>query len=718
MKSSVVAVSKSNPSIRQFSELVTATQKTLLSDIYITTSHPDISYVAQKINELVSENLLADSHVYDSLDNLEETFEFLYGKLEKECEKKGIIEAQPVICESMRLILQFYHMNAKELFFPSSIEKILNGETDEELDGKQILQNKAQLLQQKVMEFNQLVKQQEEVSLAKKIEADDAQTELQKVFLPLLNEEMRSKEYILVPIILELEEQRNTLMREIRKFNYQANGAILEFKKRQETVSKRRMEMLGGKLSIDVIYLKNFRELHPAKIEKYINATQKHKYKKIQTVLNLVDDVVIKMEVHLKKMKQFREMTDGMVSGEPKKVAQDIANLLVKKFESFKSDSMAIYLNNTYPAQFEYLREGLPKIQIGLEQELMAIGKQYLEMSENQNWYQQKLLQKEYLENQAKELLEYQKQVQPYDYLSELKPIRLLELQIDTLNESWGKAFRAILKKEVDYVKQRFASLQNNRSDAAVKEVAQLRHHVWRKLDRITVFLLAQDSLRGRVDLIESILYKVCDQLSKGFIYKEMDEYLRQQQQGAPSPIPLPATVDLILAETDMENSLPEQPKGPTSSRAKRWFDPLINARWKRLLWGVAVSLVVSTMIILTWQFVAALSLLAYTVAAVSGLSFGTVSVAFQKYSIEKGSLNRDPLLAVDQEEAIRSGSYREMNQLFHHSSPKQALSQNKIASDSVLLATENPARLTRVKLTIPGDDHDNLSLAKRNFTR
>lgn len=639
-----------NSALQQFKHSISTMRDILPKEIFTVQQSPLMHEIVNNIYSLIIKKLVDEDETYESCEMLDKTFQDLSEELNKQCKEKKLTTSEMPLCEGFQQILNWYHVLAREAFYytPLEIEVLMRVDP---LDQRLVLSSKAKALHNKVVDFNNRLTALEKAHGIQKPDLDYKNTDLHEIFLPLYQlEQSIGKDISLTQSLDRINIQRCQLESAIKKFNCQANEAIIEFKRSAEENRKARLLDYDSNNTIDVFNINEFKTLNAEKIGNYLKITDKRKYKKVLAIKSMVEKITEPLREFENQLSDYSRQT---------KHINQITDFLVKCCQSFKKYSYSLRVKQEHQDQFDYLEDGLPKAQKAIENDLMIVAKKFLEDPSVRKRI--KDLQQQSDQNYEREITDFIHSVQPHDELSELKAVRIAEKQIEQLNDVWKQVFFDILNKELQYVKQEFERVRHIETAASVQRVMQLRHHIWRKADQITVFVIIDKSIKERSNTIQGLLYEVCDIVSKDKVYHEMNNYITCRSRKNAPAIPIPQPFNTILTHTDeKEIVVKKEVVAIPKPEQKPWYSSLFDQPWKRALLGCLLAVTVAAAVFTAWWLIAGISFVSIALAAGAGVVTGS------GYFLLNDSCAQSPVTSVPVQEkpsvdnvALTGHSYR-----------------------------------------------------------
>ncbi len=593
------------------------TQLHLQDKIVVFPVNTPIKHLSDSFDKLIFENFLnkADD-TFQSIESIDQTFKFMLENIQMESQLLGVSETYKPLCDGLQLIIQWYRIQAIEVFLQKPVASELAVLEDKSED-KVVLHERFDALIKKITHFNARLEETKQALQCYKIDvAEKNSTDLKEMLTWLMSEELRL-DHSESDTLGKLKKQEQFLAKILNALNQELQQDILccklAFTQRRE-----KRESLHPNLKLDVYYVQEFQAEYKDEFEAYKKSIwnkQHDKFLKIEAVEKLIENLAKPVREFELLLSQYYQNTSYLLHNVSANLSaiNGIYELLHEQFATFKLKSTILKSELQYRELYQYKREGLPQVEKLVEDNFINAAKKFLN-----EVAQRPLLNKTRILNEAdlafsQEVEGEIRKIKPADPVPPIKPVDFKESRKDILNQKWRELFYHIFTQELQQIKQEFDLLSSGPSASNLILLKQIEG----KLENKRKELNAMPEI-SRFTKAYEIVNEICIRLDNDPIMLAVKERIDHLENNIESSAPK-------NQEPEAEPKEPELPRDP-------WYTSLINKPWKRAICYGLLAFTLVACAFTVWGLIAEMSALTIATASLSAGGIGACLVAGAYY--------------------------------------------------------------------------------------
>lgn len=683
------------------------TQIKLLKDVFkdIPAGTP-LEKLIKTFDGLITNEILnyPTKKTFDSIESINKRFDSLLTDFENISQQLKMAETHHSLCEGLQLLIQLYRIQAIEVFLYKPLASEL-AITESKVEAKVSLQDRFDVLIQKINNFNSQVEEIEEgLEYYKSPIVNTKIADLKTMLQPLLIEETRLN---ILPnqakVLEKLGQERLVLVKNLEDLRQEMERDIAACEESLKNAKQEREKLYDSTLGIDVYYVDEFKKKYKEIFDSYkkllMCSKQRDEYLRIDAIekhLQHFSDPFRKYELSLSEYYTnyiSNEYYTNHISTLYYSVSSYLYNwvssyystingvykLLTQQFSAFKLNSAMLRLEAQYQQPYEYFRVDLPELERNAKEKFVLAAKEYLGEVATLDDAHRALISSQAKEDFENEVFNDTLKIRPSSFIPEIKSFIPKALKRDKLNQNWNEVFHHIFTTELQEIKSQFDTLSGqSESDLALLKKMESRVRTKRKeLDAI----LDNDQYPKVCEILDSIYLEInFDPIIltvRERIQNLEKSLLPTQQEHKSLPLAVitspvkpfikpaltttPATnLSLRPQQSNPEGGLPHPAKSTTGAmtslvcKQSSWYASLTDKKWKRAVLYGLFAFVCVMLAFTVWGLIAEMSAGAIIMGGLGfgGMGFSVVSGIYyvgqkcccKKTSAMTGEDNEPPL--------------------------------------------------------------------------
>lgn len=619
--------------------------KNIFKDIPAGTPLKDL---IKAFDELITSEILnyPIKKTFDSIESLNDRFNKLFEGFKNASQTLGMADTYSALCEALQLCIQWYRIQAIEAY----LYKPLDSEfavTESKAEAKVGLQNRFDILIQKINNFN--------------LQVEEIEQGLEYYTLPTVNKKTTDLKTMLQPLLLEetrlnmlpnqaktlekLEKERLVLVKNLDDLRQEVERDVVAREESLINAQKERAKLYDSTLGIDVYYVAEFKKNHKEIFDTYtkllMHSKQRDEFLRIDAIEKLIQhfsDPFRKYELSLKEYYTnhiLNEYYTNHISTLYYSISFHLYNwmssyyaslngiyeLLTQEFSAFKLNSAMLRLEAQYQQPYEYFRLDLPELEKSATENFVGAAKTYLKEVAALDDDHKALISSQAKEAFDTEVLSDTLKIRPSNFIPEIKSFIPKALKRDRLNNSWNDVFRHIFKTELQEIKSAFDAL-SGQPESDLVALKKMENRLKTKCEALDA-ILDSDQYPKVCEMFETIFLEA----SLDPIMAEVRARITHLEKSILPRLeePTTSTMGLSVQPLEMKPQVRE-PAMPSVdvNNPSPWHARLTNKTWKRALIYGALTFVCVMLAFTVWGLIAEMSAGAIIMGGLgfSGLGF------------------------------------------------------------------------------------------------